>query len=369
MKIRLDSIRSLCVLLAFFAFTLTQAQKLPALSPFGIDEVYQYDPVNNRYELLPSVSGKVVGYPRYLSFTQYYEALRAQMIKSNYQTKTDALSKVNDTVADAREDLLPTYYVNSAFFESIFGGNTITVDASGGFSLDLGALSQKSENPSVSVRNQRSTVLDIDQQFDLNVDAQVGERLRVQANMDSRSSFDFQNLFKIEYTPNEDDLIRNIEFGNVSMPLKSSLMTGAQNLFGLKTDLQFGRTSVTAVYAEQRSQRNTVSTQNGSVINEFELTALDYEENTHFFLSQHFRDAYDLALKNYPFIASNVQITRIEVWVTNRSQQTENVRQIVGFQDLGEYNPEKVRFGGHRIFFELPSLYLTMRPTFLIPHG
>ena len=144
---------------------------------------------------------------------------------------------MNDTVADAREDLLPTYYVNSAFFESIFGGNTITVDASGGFSLDLGALSQKSENPSVSVRNQRSTVLDIDQQFDLNVDAQVGERLRVQANMDSRSSFDFQNLFKIEYTPNEDDLIRNIEFGNVSMPLKSSLMTGVQNLFGLKTDL------------------------------------------------------------------------------------------------------------------------------------
>jgi cell surface protein SprA len=351
LKIRLDSIRSLCVLFAFFVIPFTQAQKLPALSPYGIEEIYQYDPVHNRYELLPSVSGKVVGYPRYLSFTQYYEALRAQIIKSNYQTKTDALSKVNDTVTDAREDLLPTYYVNSAFFESIFGGNTITVDASGGFSLDLGALSQKSENPSVSVRNQRSTVLDIDQQFDLNVDAQVGERLRVQANMDSRSSFDFQNLFKIEYTPNEDDLIRNIEFGNVSMPLNSSLMTGAQNLFGLKTDLQFGRTSVTAVYAEQRSQRNTISTQNGSVVNEFELTALDYEENTHFFLSQHFRDAYDLALKNYPFIASNIQITRIEVWVTNRSQQTENVRQIVGFQDLGEYDPDKVRFNGPQSFF------------------
>ena len=339
------------MLILFCSWGTIRAQEIPALAPYPIEKLYRYDPVYNRYERIPTIDGQQVGAPKYLTFIQYYEALRRQVVRNGYKQKTDALSKVNDTVSGAREDLLPTYYVNSEFFESIFGGNTITVDASGGFSLDLGALSQKSENPSVAVRNQRSTVLDIDQQFDLNVDAQVGERLRIQANMDSRSTFDFQNLFKIEYTPNEDDLIRNIEFGNVSMPMQSSLMTGAQNLFGLKTELQFGRTSVTAVYAEQRSQRNSVNTQNGAVVNNFELTALDYEENTHFFLSQHFRDAYNTALENYPFIASNVQITRIEVWVTNRGQQTENVRKIVGFQDLGEYDPSKVRYSGPTSFF------------------
>ena len=339
------------MLILFCSWGTIRAQEIPALAPYPIEKLYRYDPIYNRYERIPTIEGQQVGAPKYLTFIQYYEALRRQVVRNGYKQKTDALSKVNDTVSGAREDLLPTYYVNSEFFESIFGGNTITVDASGGFSLDLGALSQKSENPSVAVRNQRSTVLDIDQQFDLNVDAQVGERLRIQANMDSRSTFDFQNLFKIEYTPNEDDLIRNIEFGNVSMPMQSSLMTGAQNLFGLKTELQFGRTSVTAVYAEQRSQRNSVTTQNGAVVNNFELTALDYEENTHFFLSQHFRDAYNTALENYPFIASNVQITRIEVWVTNRGQQTENVRKIVGFQDLGEYDPSKVRYSGPTSFF------------------
>ena len=129
------------------------------------------------------------------------------------------------------------------------------------------------------------------------------------------------------------------------MPLNSSLITGAQSLFGVKTQLQFGKTKVTAVFSEQRSQNNTVVAQGGGTINEFSLTALDYDEDRHFFLAQYFRDNYDAALANYPYINSQVQITRLEVWVTNRSQQTLNVRNVVALQDLGESREEKTRIG------------------------
>jgi cell surface protein SprA len=45
-----------------------------------------------------------------------------------------------------------------------------------------------------------------------------------------------------------------IEVGNVSMPLNSSLIRGAQSLFGVKTQLQFGKTTIT-VFFTQKSQR------------------------------------------------------------------------------------------------------------------
>ena len=70
------------------------------------------------------------------------------------------------------------------------------------------------------------------------------------------------------------------------------------------------------------------------------MYALDYEEDRHYFISQYFRDNYDTFLDNLPYINSPVQITRIEVWVTNRGYQTQNVRNIIALQDLGEANPE-----------------------------
>ncbi|HCO84372.1 MAG TPA: cell surface protein SprA, partial [Arenibacter sp.] len=127
--------------------------------------------------------------------------------------------------------------------------------------------------------------------------------------------------------------------------LNSSLITGAQSLFGVKTELQFGKTRVTAVFSEQRSQSNTVVAQGGGTVNDFELRAQDYDADKHFFLAHYFRDNYDAALVNYPYIRSQVQITRLEVWITNRSQQTVNIRNVVAIQDLGEIQPEKTRIG------------------------
>ena len=170
----------------------------------------------------------------------------------------------------------------------------------------------------------------------------MGTRLQVTANYDTESTFDFQNQIKLEYTPTEDDIIQKIEVGNVSMPLNSSLIQGAQSLFGVKTQLQFGKTTITGVFSEQKSETRTVTAEGGATITDFELFALDYDDNRHFFLSHYFRDNYDRALKQYPFINSNVQITRMEVWITNRTSRTENVRNIVALQDIGESDPLNV---------------------------
>ncbi len=138
------------------------------------------------------------------------------------------------------------------------------------------------------------------------------------------------------YSGNDDTILKKLEVGNVSMPLNSSLIRGAQSLFGVKAQLQFGKTTITGVFSEQQSETRSIVAQGGGTLQEFDFFGLDYDENRHFFLAQYFRDHYDEALANYPFINSQVQITRIEVWVTNRTNQTQNMRNVLALQDLGE---------------------------------
>ena len=319
--------------------------KLVFQNPNSIVSKYIYDPNLDSYIYNESVGNFNIGYPIILSPEQYLKLVREEGIKDYFKEKSDAYSGKKEGSEDARRNLLPNFYVNNNFFQSVFGGNTIEVIPQGSVAMDLGVIWQKNDNPSLSPRNRTNLSFDFDQRISLSMLGKVGERLQVTANYDTEATFDFQNIVKLDYTPTEDDILQSIEVGNVNMPLNSSLITGAQSLFGVKAKLQFGKTSVTAVFSEQRSQNNTVVAQGGGTVNEFSLTALDYDEDKHFFLSHFFRDSYDAALVNYPYIRSQVQITRLEVWVTNRSQQTLNVRNIVAIQDLGEFNQENTRIG------------------------
>ncbi|MDO6603617.1 cell surface protein SprA [Arenibacter palladensis] len=319
--------------------------KLKMENPDSIVSKYTYDPNLDRYIYTVSVGDFDINYPVILTPDQYLELVRREGMKSYFKEKIDAFSGKKEGSDAARKNLLPNFYVNNSFFESVFGGNTIEVIPQGSVAMDLGVIWQKNDNPSLSPRNRTNLSFDFDQRISLSMLGKIGERLQVTANYDTEATFDFQNLVKLDYTPSEDDILQKIEVGNVSMPLNSSLITGAQSLFGVKTELQFGKTRVTAVFSEQRSQSNTVVAQGGGTVNDFELRAQDYDADKHFFLAHYFRDNYDAALVNYPYIRSQVQITRLEVWITNRSQQTVNIRNVVAIQDLGEVQPEKTRIG------------------------
>jgi cell surface protein SprA len=140
---------------------------------------------------------------------------------------------------------------------------------------------------------------------------------------------------KLEFVGQEDDIIQAIELGNVSLPTSNTLITGAQSLFGVKGEFQFGDLTLTGIFSEQRSQSKSINVQGGATTTDFEVWGDQYEANRHFFLGQYFRNNYERWLSNLPLVTSPVQITRIEVWVTNRRNATENVRNIVAFMDLG----------------------------------
>tara|TARA_B110000305_G_C19464203_1_gene656653 strand:+ start:634 stop:7743 length:7110 start_codon:yes stop_codon:yes gene_type:complete len=302
-----------------------------------------YDSESQKYIVREKIGGYFVGQPKYMTSKEYANYKLHQDMLDHYKDKLSAMSGRTAGSKDAQKNLLPTYYVNSNFFESLFGGNSIEVNPQGNIQLELGILSQKIENPQISERNRKNTTFDFDQQITASINAKVGTRLGVMANYDTQSTFDFQNQIKLEFTPTEDDILRKIEIGNVSMPIKNSLITGAQSLFGAKTEFQFGKTTITSVFAEQKSQTTTVAAEGGTTLNEFEFRATDYDSNRHFFVSQSFRDNYDKALELLPLISSDINITKIEVWVTNRQSSTIDFRNIVALADLGEKDATNIR--------------------------
>jgi len=310
-------------------------------NPGSIVAAYQYDPVLDRYIYTETLGTYNLSIPLVLTPEEYQALVIKEEIRNYFKQKNNAIAENRDPDPDAQRDALPGYYVNSSFFENIFGGREIEVVPQGSVAMDLGLLYTKQDNPAFSPRNRSNLTFDFDQRIQLSLLGNVGTKLKVIANYDTESTFDFQNQLRLEYTPNEDDIIQKIEVGNVNMPLNSALIQGAQSLFGFKTELQFGKTRITGVFSEQKSQRRTVNVEGGATVEEFEKFAIDYDQDRHFFLAHYFRDTYDRSLEDYPFVNSNIQIQRIQVWVTNRTNNIQNLndtRNIVGIQDLGESN-------------------------------
>jgi cell surface protein SprA len=139
----------------------------------------------------------------------------------------------------------------------------------------------------------------------------------------------------LEHTGNEDQILQKIALGNVSLDLPTSLIQGSQTLFGAKTTLKFGRATVDLIAASSKGKRTEINITGKAQIQKFELSADNYEANRHYFLNMYHQQHYDTAMSTLPVVNSTTFITRIEVWVTNRTSVTENTRNVLAFADLG----------------------------------
>lgn len=221
--------------------------------------------------------------------------------------------------------------------EKIFGPGGVRIKTQGTAELKFGATLKNIDNPSLPIRNRKTTTMDFDEKINLSVNGKVGDKVNMNLNYNTDATFDFdsQNM-KLKYEGKEDEIIKIVEGGNVSFPSNSSLVKGASSLFGIRTDLQFGKLSLQTVISQKKSSSKSVSSQGGVQLTPFEFDASDYEENRHFFLSQYFRDKYDAAMQKLPNITTGITINRVEIWVTNKTGTTTNSRDIVALTDLGE---------------------------------
>ncbi len=243
---------------------------------------------------------------------------------------------------------IPKVGLGGEVLNKIFGSNAVSIRPQGAVELTFAGVVNRIDNPALPEAQRQTTSFNFDERIQINVLGRIAEKLQLQANYDTEATFEFENEMKLEYTGDEDDIIKKIELGNVSLPLSGSLITGAQSLFGLKSKMQFGRATLTTVFSEQKSETSIIQIEGGAQTTDFEISIDNYEENRHFFLSQFFHDNYDQSMTDLPIINSAANITRIEVYVTNKNSSTVNTRNILAFQDLGE-NPSISGHTGNNI--------------------
>lgn len=301
--------------------------------PDNIKQEVEYDDSLDRYFIGSRMGDGYLSTPIMMTPQEYRKWSEKREFDSFFRQKNDTLIKEGGkdkfSFADMHFDLGPA--------EKIFGPGGVRIKTQGTAELKFGATLKNIDNPSLPIRNRKTTTMDFDEKINLSVNGKVGDKVNMNLNYNTDATFDFdsQNL-KLKYEGKEDEIIKLVEGGNVSFPSNSSLVNGASSLFGIRTDLQFGKLSLQTVVSQKKSSSKSVSSKGGTQFTAFEFDVTDYEENRHFFLSRYFRDRYDEGMSRLPNVTTGITINRVEIWVTNKTGNTTNSRDIVALTDLGE---------------------------------
>jgi len=327
----------------------------------------EYDFKTKRYYITEKIGGRTYRKPTYLTFKEFYELRKKQQEAEYFKQRTDALWNLN------KKTERPNPIVYPKFFDRTFGlGNVapnaagaidnakktigetknkvndaaknsknavaslIDIKPTGNIDILMGYQGQYTNNPTIPERARRTGGFDFDMNANVGVNANIGDKLKLPINYNTLANFDYLNQIKLDYKGGQDEILKSIEAGNIGFEAKGTLIPSATNLFGLKTQLQFGKLFFTAALANQRSQRQSQTLQGGAAVTPFQKKLSDYDENRHFLVAQHFRKNYNEAMSKLPVIVSQIQVQRIEVWVTNRNGATTDARDIIAFADLAE---------------------------------
>ena len=300
--------------------------------PNNISTTVEYEPETGTYVIHTRIGETDITTPYMLTQDEYNHYAERQMMHRYWQQKIGEVEHNNESkfdITDMKFNIGPA--------DKVFGPGGVQLKMQGSAELLFGFKHQYIANPSLTVRARNNNIFDFDEKIQASIQGKVGQKLNFNMSYNTEASFSFdqQNL-KLNYKGEEDDIIQSIEAGNVTMDLPSSLIRGSKALFGIKTNLKFGKFRIQALISQQNCEAQTVSSKGGAQMTRFDISGDSYDENRHFFLSHFFRDRYEEAMASVPYIASGVQINKIEVWITNKRGNYDQARNIVAFADLGE---------------------------------
>ncbi len=326
------SIGSLCLILLLLLIVsnqkgYAQTQPMPI-----VQENVTYDELTNRYLIHTIVGGQEMEVPLVLTPAEYMEWSMRKSMQAYYKKRNDSI------VTQTKEKF---DFTNMSFnlgpAEKIFGPGGVQVRTQGSAELSFGVSYKNVENPSLPESMRKTWAFDFDEKININVNGRVGDKVNLDLNYNTDATFDFDNKnMKLKYEGKEDEIIKLLEAGNISMSTGNSLIRGASTLFGVRADLQFGKLKLQTVLSQQESESKTVTSKGGAQTIPFDFSVDAYDENRHFFLAHYFRDTYDGNMSQLPNILSGVTISRVEVWITNKRGNYDNPRNLVAFSDIGE---------------------------------
>ncbi|MFO7575366.1 MAG: cell surface protein SprA [Bacteroidales bacterium] len=300
--------------------------------PSNFSRTAIYDPAKNEYIIYQKVGDLDYRIPVRMSPDEFRKYEYDRAMRDYWQ------SRIMGQEGAYRSGLIPKFEMGGETFDKLFGSNVINIVPQGSAELIFGINVSHTENPALSERLRTIPTFDFQQKIQMNVTGTIGDKMQLGINYNTDAMFEFENRTKLEYSGKEDEIIKKVEAGDVTLPLPGTLITGSYSLFGLKTEMQFGKLTVTSVASQQKGESQVIDVRGGAQVQDFEIRADEYDGNKHFFLSQFFRDIYNESLKSLPLVSSGVNIERIEVWITNKTSRFDEAgnRNILALMDLAE---------------------------------
>ncbi len=221
-------------------------------------------------------------------------------------------------------------------FTTIFGKPEVNLKVNGTANLNAGASIQKTANPRLPPDQQTRIDPVFSQSLKLNIEGNIGDKLSIQTDWDTERSFDFQNRLSIVYQGYEDEILQEIQMGNVSMETGNSLVQGGGSLFGIKSRAKMGPLSITSVISQQNGESSTKTLTGGASTEEFEINPAEYEYDKHYFLDFYPRQEFEGNMSNPQQLRTALNLVEIQVWILNASSESHSdQRPAIALLDLG----------------------------------
>ena len=238
--------------------------------PPNISTNIEYDGKTNEYQINENIGKLRYRDPESMSFEDYQREDFDNAIKKYWRQRFQSESFVHQS------NLIPQIHVPGKLYETVFGSNVIDIKPQGSAELIFGLNTQRTDNPQLPVKQRKVTTFDFQEKIQMNVTGQIGDKLKLGISYNTEASFEFENKMKLAYEGKDDEIIRKIEAGNVSLPLTGSLINGSYSLFGIKTELQFGKLTVTNIFSQQKGKSQVVEVQGGAQVTNYEVYADQY---------------------------------------------------------------------------------------------
>ena len=233
----------------------------------------------------------------------------------------------------------------------IFGKPEISINVNGEVNLRMGFRWDTQNLGTVSAFGQSQATPMFSQDIRVNVSGRIGDKLKLSTDWNTRRTFDYDNKFKIGYEGYDDDIIKLVEVGNVTLPLQSQLIGGGQALFGVRADFQFGPLYLKTLFSQRRGERKFVDVRGGANKQYFQIRAYDFAKN-HFFLDTRYKGIYTKYFERYPVIPASpfkmagnnndsilvepkkMRIKEIEVWESSNDVREVHSSEAIAFATL-----------------------------------
>jgi cell surface protein SprA len=182
--------------------------------------VYDYD--TKRYIVYEKIGDHYYRTPLSYNFNEYWSIKNRQAEISYFQKRSNTTNILN-----RGKFTKPRLALTDGLFNRLFGNGKIEISPQGNVDITAGYQGQKIDNPTLQESARKSGGLDFQMNAQLNVNANIGDKLKFPINYNTLANLDLDNQLKLDYSGKDDEILKRFEAGNVSFPSKGTLIPGA----------------------------------------------------------------------------------------------------------------------------------------------